>query len=250
MVKRNPMSKAAKQHMDARIFRIRTVVTIFDAMHLCKVEYLTAYGSDGSARCPIHGDDNITSAYVYADSNALYCHKCQIQWDVIGLIRMMHGGKKFSFMRTLALIERRFNLPPLPSEEEFDDDDVPDTPDPELDPVRAKTKSEPKPEPVVEAQSQPEPEVIEEPDELEDIEELEPDKPELSDDAIQRLVFRHRDWINERLIEARDSVSMEYYVRICMVLDRSFGMVQRRVIDEAKLLTRLNKVLQRLYARA
>ncbi len=226
--------------MEVRVFRIKTVISIFQVMDQFGLEYYCPPGSDGSAKCPYHGDDFTPSAYVYSESNSLYCHKCQQQWDVIALFRnevSKYGGPKCSFSKALHLMEKQWRLPHIPFPEE-DDDEEEETPPPQAAPDPEKAEAKPR-------EAVPTPEV--EDDEEEEVEDTEAAK-EAAKQEFKKQLWRSRIEIDKRLIEARDGMSLNYYVKFCTAVDSTFWKAERYILDGEQLKARLKKVRSKLTA--
>lgn len=77
--------------------------------------------------CDMHGDgrDTKPSARVYPASNSWYCFACGRTRDVITTIREKEGK---DFYTALGVIEKRFNLPPLPWADADDEEEVTEEP--------------------------------------------------------------------------------------------------------------------------
>lgn len=67
--------------------------------------------------CDLHGDkqDKKPSARLYPESAAFYCFGCGKTRDAVALVREKDG---LSFMDALASLEKRYDLPPLPWEQD------------------------------------------------------------------------------------------------------------------------------------
>ena len=216
--------------------RIRMFVTIHMILDAFGAEYNAAPGGDGSAHCPFHGDDLTPSAYVYGDTNKLYCHKCQQGWDVIGFVRAKKGGKAHcKYTKALNIIETMYDLPrlPYPDDDEVEiDDDVE-----ESKPVEVKEPSKPEP---VEFESKPvEPKPEPKPAELAE--------PEEDDDVLKRRVWAIRQNLDRLLVEYRDQMSCKSYAALCHIVDKTVRAAELRLITEKQLQERLSKVRRKLF---
>jgi|GEM_PF-1751032 len=73
-------------------------------------------------RCDLHGIDNKPSARYYPRTNSTYCFACGKARDPISLVMDKEG---LSFREACDKLEQRFNLPPLPWEEEDTEEEAP-----------------------------------------------------------------------------------------------------------------------------
>jgi len=101
----------------ARVERAREVVTAFDLLSRYGVTLPRGYDSTQQIPCPFHGDKR-PSCRVY-DSTAgqpshVWCYVCNERWDVIRLFSKFENIESDKFTRVLTLLEKAFDLPPLP----------------------------------------------------------------------------------------------------------------------------------------
>lgn len=63
--------------------------------------------SNGSYRCPIHGEDKIASAVYYEDSDTAYCFGCGKSYDILELVKDYFN---ISFFESIKKIESYFGI--------------------------------------------------------------------------------------------------------------------------------------------
>jgi len=85
--------------------------------------------------CDLHGQDNKPSARFYGGTNSFHCFACAKSRDVIEFIR---DKEQVSFKRAIEILEQRLNLPPLPWEDEDNEDDPRDETEREIDAIANK----------------------------------------------------------------------------------------------------------------
>jgi hypothetical protein len=233
------LSPAHKQWLDARAARIRLVVPIHTVLDFFGVEHNAPPGGDGSAHCPFHGEDLTPSAYVYGDTNKLFCHKCQQGWDVVGLVRAQHGGKyRCRYTKALSIVEKMFSLPRLPYPEEPDEPEEEEVPEEaEPDPVEAPKQDAPEPE----QPEQPEPEPEPEP---------ETESPEEDEQERKRRAWDVRRKLDRVLIEHRDKVTLETYATLCHITDRMVRHVELGLLTDEQIRERSSKIRRKLFRMA
>jgi DNA primase len=101
-----------------RLERIKQDIPIVEVLR----DYGYAVRVDSGQReqqfsCNLHGDgkDGKPSARVYPGSNSWYCFACDRTRDAVATVREREG---IGFKEALQLLEHKFNLPPLPWEDE------------------------------------------------------------------------------------------------------------------------------------
>lgn len=101
----------------ARVERIRERIDISQV--LIDYGYYVHMGAEHQFSCDLHGDgrDGKPSARVYPESASWYCFACDRSRDAIETVREKEG---IGFMEAIKYLERRYNLPPLPWDDEKD----------------------------------------------------------------------------------------------------------------------------------
>lgn len=242
------LSPAQKEHLETRKFRLIHNVSIFDVLDMFGVDYHCARGSSGSAHCPFHGWDDTPSAYVYGDSNRIYCHKEQRGWDAIGFFWTKLGGKrKIKYTKMLYQMERAFNLPRLPDPSEIDvEEDPVEEPDEvarEELPEDPKTH-EAKPEP--ESESEPKPQVKDSPEAAD----AGDDDDDDDYDELRKQLWKVSRRLDEVLIEERDRLDLSTFRKLCHLADRTLHLRMLGRLTDEQMQTRLSKIRQRVYAKS
>jgi len=100
-----------------RVERIQSEIDISDV--LINYGYHVHAGAEHQFSCDLHGDgsDNKPSARVYPESGSWYCWACEKTRDAIETVRAKEG---LGFMDAMKWLEHRYNLPPLPWDDERD----------------------------------------------------------------------------------------------------------------------------------
>lgn len=116
-----------------RLARVKSDVSIVTL--LCDLGYYVR--PDGGDReqqfsCDLHGDglDSKPSARVYPESNSWYCFGCGVTRDVVQTIR---DKKDLGFLDAISYLERQYQLPPLPWEDETLEEESDDSSSREFD---------------------------------------------------------------------------------------------------------------------
>ena len=101
----------------ARADRIRELIDISQV--LSDYGYFIQIGAEHQFSCDLHGDgfDGKPSARVYPESASWYCWACDKTRDAVETVRAKEG---IGFMEAMKLLERRYQLPPLPWDDERD----------------------------------------------------------------------------------------------------------------------------------
>lgn len=109
-----------------RIDRIKQDLPITQVLHDLGYKVRSDAGNrEQQFSCDLHGSgrDQKPSARVYPGSNAYYCFACDRVRDSIALVREKNG---LGFMEALQFLEKKYNFPALPWED--DEDQVPEKP--------------------------------------------------------------------------------------------------------------------------
>lgn len=108
----------------ARAERIREEIDISQV--LMDYGYHVHMGAEHQFSCDLHGDgyDSKPSARVYPESASWYCWACDKSRDAIQTVREKEGLEFFDAMKWL---EKRYNLPPLPWDDEGPRESEPQT---------------------------------------------------------------------------------------------------------------------------
>lgn len=108
----------AKQRAD----RIREKIDIAEVLADYGYFVHAEYGGEEQFRCDLHGDgqDNKPSARVYPESNSWYCFACGRSRDAVETVREKEG---LGFWDAVKLLESKYNLPYLPWDDSYADDD-------------------------------------------------------------------------------------------------------------------------------
>jgi len=100
-----------------RADRIREEIDIAEVLQSYGYPVHPGGGSEEQFPCDLHGDgnDNKPSGRMYPDSNSWYCFACDSARDSIQTVREKEG---VNFWDAVKILEKRYNLPPLPWEDE------------------------------------------------------------------------------------------------------------------------------------
>jgi len=103
-----------------RADRIREEVDITQLLADYGYQVHAGYTGEEQFSCDLHGDGHDTkpSARVYPESQSWYCFACDQTRDCIETVREKEG---IGFWEAIRVLEKRYNLPPLPWEDDGED---------------------------------------------------------------------------------------------------------------------------------